>query len=69
MVNECENCVTSCQNVKYATENLPQVSVIIPFHNEWPSLLLRTVYSIINRSPRHSIKEIIMVDDASTLGL
>ena len=55
-----------CKSIEYDTTSMPPVSIIVPFYNELWSVLLRTVTGILFRTPPHLIKEIILVDDAST---
>lgn len=54
-----------CRNLTYP-DRLPNISVIIVMHNEAWSMILRTIWSIIDRSPPELLHEIIIVDDAST---
>ena len=53
-----------CKAVVYPSA-MPAASVIICFVDEMWSSLFRTVHSVINRSPPHLLKEIVLVDDAS----
>uniref|UniRef100_A0A3B4F783 Polypeptide N-acetylgalactosaminyltransferase n=1 Tax=Pundamilia nyererei TaxID=303518 RepID=A0A3B4F783_9CICH len=53
-----------CKQMTYP-EDLPQISVVFIFVNEALSVILRSVHSVVNHTPAHLLKEIILVDDNS----
>ncbi|ELU00789.1 hypothetical protein CAPTEDRAFT_190622 [Capitella teleta] len=53
-----------CSRVSYP-KVMPNASVVIIFHNEAWSPLLRTVHSVVNRSPPEYLHEVILLDDFS----
>lgn len=56
-----------CKESGKYLDKLPPTDVIICFHNEAWSVLLRTVHSVLDRSPSHLIGHIILVDDFSDM--
>ncbi|KAK3108152.1 hypothetical protein FSP39_002075 [Pinctada imbricata] len=53
-----------CKSITYP-KDLPTASVIVIFHNEAWSPLLRTAHSVVNRSPPQYLHEVILLDDFS----
>jgi len=56
-----------CKEQKYDVSTLPTASLVIVFHNEARSTLLRTIWSALDKSPHQLLREIILVDDGSTM--
>eukprot|EP00922_Rhytidocystis_sp_ex-Travisia-forbesii_P016777 GHVS01025063.1.p1 GENE.GHVS01025063.1~~GHVS01025063.1.p1 ORF type:complete len:513 (+),score=92.87 GHVS01025063.1:109-1647(+) len=56
-----------CRKLAYDYPNLQKASVIIVFFNEPFSTLMRSVHSVLNLTPPQLLRELILVDDGSTL--
>ncbi|KAM3858110.1 polypeptide N-acetylgalactosaminyltransferase 15-like [Diretmus argenteus] len=57
----------ACLGEQYS-ESLPSASVVICFHDEAWSTLLRTVHSVLETAPKQYLREILLVDDLSQHG-
>ncbi|KAK0054056.1 polypeptide N-acetylgalactosaminyltransferase 11 [Biomphalaria pfeifferi] len=57
---------TACMDKDYS-DVLPIASIIMCFYNEAWSTLLRSIHSILKQTPEHLLKEIILIDDNSSL--
>lgn len=55
-----------CRKIEYKNVTAT-ASIVMCFHNEAWSVLLRSVHSILDRTPPHLLKEIILVDDFSDM--
>ena len=62
--------VTGVWRKNYSKDvNMTSASVIMCFYNEAWSTLLRSVHSVIDRSPPKLFRELILVDDHSDAGM
>ena len=60
----------TCRNISYSSKSiLPTASVIICFYREDFTVLMRTIHSVVNRSPKENLKEIIVINDQSDLNI
>ncbi|XP_056154740.1 polypeptide N-acetylgalactosaminyltransferase 15-like [Lampris incognitus] len=57
----------ACMGEQYS-ESLPSASVVICFHNEAWSTLLRTVHSVLDTAPKQHLREVLLLDDLSQHG-
>lgn len=56
-----------CLQKKYP-KDLPSIAVVLIYLDEALSIIKRAICSIINRTPEHLLREIILVDDHSSNG-
>lgn len=56
-----------CRTVEYST-NLPVTSVIMVFHNEPFTMIMRSVFAVFKRTPKELLGEVVLVDDCSDRG-
>lgn len=56
-----------CDTLTSSFSTLPTTSIIVCFHNEAWSVLLRSFHSMLDRSPPELLEEIIVVDDGSEM--
>jgi len=57
---------SNCKNLHSSYSGLPTASVVMVFHNEVASTLLRSVHSVLNHCSPDLLVEIILIDDASS---
>jgi hypothetical protein len=57
-----------CSVQQYNVNSLPHASIVIVYHNEALSVLIRMLNSIFDRTPAVLIHEIILLDDYSVAG-
>jgi len=58
----------ACKKMDYSmlsNADAPRVSVVVPFYNEYRTVLLRTARSVLDRTPPNLLEEILLVDDGS----
>lgn len=57
-----------CKHWNYPEKMGIKASIVLVFHNEGFSTLMRNVHTIIKRSPPEMLEEIVLVDDFSDKG-